>query len=723
MGDDDGGMILQKDGQAGLHIDAEASVGGGVLDAPPVFILSRDHREGLTRLAVDAGWKPVAARRMERSESRYLGSFARTALVDVRGHSQAEANEQVSGLAEAVEASGGALLVLADADQEPWLTGLLAAGATHFLVAPITRDRLAASLASADKLAQRIVGNLAAARNKHAVQRSDALFWRWSGRDRVLSISPALADLLQQVAPGRDHLRWGIADLVRLLDRSDRAGAIAAIRHAVDDLMPSAFAHAVPGQAGRRLVQHIYPDPAGFSGEIEELSFNRQSERQGHDFMTGLASRQGMLDWLGQSLSGGRSAIVLLIGLTDLDRINSAYGTMVGDAMIGRVALRIARMAHSAAGSEALAARIAGTEFAVAIPAEADADEQALLDRASLIAPQIIGDIDRPFNAGDHLIRLSARGGIAIANQADTPDSVLRRASSALADARRSSAQGGVRIRVADGKSLVLHQERIDSDLRLALDRGEIQILFQPQFAMSDDRIAGVEALARWQHPVHGAIGASSLFAIAERSDFLLPLSAHIQATALAEAGRWPASLSHLRVSVNVTAADLTQPDFLERMIEQIGQSGVERGRVTLEITESGLIENLDGAALLLAALREAGMAVAIDDFGTGYSSLAYLKSLPLDYLKIDSALAQDIAGSPRDRIIVRAIIDMARSLDLGVIAEGVETEAQLALLARAGCDSYQGFLRAPPMDSQALIRLVESQVDQPAALASPRDS
>jgi EAL domain-containing protein (putative c-di-GMP-specific phosphodiesterase class I) len=256
----------------------------------------------------------------------------------------------------------------------------------------------------------------------------------------------------------------------------------------------------------------------------------------------------------------------------------------------------------------------------------------------------------------------------------------------------------------------VLHHERIDSDLRLALDRGEIQMLFQPQYAMADDRITGVEALARWRHPVHGEIGAGALFAVAERSDFMVPLSDHIHARALELAASWPESLSHLRVAINVTAADIAQPEFLDTILDQVDLSGVARSRVTLEITEGGLIENLDGAAQLLTQLRSAGLTVAIDDFGTGYSSLAYLKSLPLDYLKIDSTIARDIAGSQRDRIIVRAIIDMARSLGLNVVAEGVETEPQLALLARAGVDIYQGFLRSPPLESAALIALVERE-------------
>ncbi|MCE7798211.1 GGDEF domain-containing phosphodiesterase [Sphingobium sufflavum] len=682
-----------------------------MLDAPPVFILSPEHREPLSVLAVQAGWKPVAARRRERAESRYLGSLARTALVDLRGVEEAQALDYVGSLAEAVEASGGAILLIVDDALEPALLRLIAAGGTHFLTGEVTGARLRAALASADKLAERLVGNLSAVRNRHAVQRSDALFWRWRSAERILSVSPALAAMLQGMAPGVDHARAGVADLVRVLDRSDRAGAIAAIRHAVDDLMPAAFAHSVPGKRDRRLVQHLYPDPAGFSGEVEELDTRRRADNRDRDFMTGLASRQGALGWIGGALGAGDQVIILLIGLAGLDRVNTGYGRMVGDAMLSRVAVRLSRMAAAVGGDNPLVARIAGAEFIIGMRAPAALGEKALVDRAALIAPQLLGDIDRPFNAGDHLIRLTARGGIAVSVEQDSAEAILRRASSALADARRTGANGGVRVRVAEGGSIALHHDRIDSDLRLALDRGEIQILFQPQYAMADDRITGVEALARWRHPVHGEIGAGALFAIAERSDFLVPLSDHIHARALEAAASWPDSLAHLRVAINVTAADIAQPEFVDHFLDQVSHAGIDRERVTLEITESGLIENLGAAAMLLTRLRSAGFLVAIDDFGTGYSSLAYLKSLPLDYLKIDSTIAQDIVGSHRDRIIVRAIIDMARSLDLHVIAEGVETEQQLALLARAGCDVYQGFLRSRPLESAALIALVEDSV------------
>jgi EAL domain-containing protein (putative c-di-GMP-specific phosphodiesterase class I) len=276
----------------------------------------------------------------------------------------------------------------------------------------------------------------------------------------------------------------------------------------------------------------------------------------------------------------------------------------------------------------------------------------------------------------------------------------------AVAEAK-SSDQGRIRFVTTADQNEFDHHHSLQADLRNALDRDEIELLFQPQVAIPSGKVIGVEALARWQHPVHGELGAVTLFAVAEQSDYLLALSNHVQRRAAEQAAAWPATLAQLRLSVNVTAADIARPGFAEGFLAMIDASGFPRNRLTVELTESGLVDDLAAAAELLAELRAGGCRVAIDDFGTGYSSLAYLKALPLDYLKIDKKLAQDITGTARDRIVVRGVIDMARSLGLAVIAEGVETEEQLALLAREGCNYYQGFLCAEPLDVTALEALV----------------
>ena len=254
-------------------------------------------------------------------------------------------------------------------------------------------------------------------------------------------------------------------------------------------------------------------------------------------------------------------------------------------------------------------------------------------------------------------------------------------------------------------------KRRLADDLRAAMDARQIELRFQPQAAMADGRITGVEALARWRHHRLGELGAERLFAAAARAALLPVLSRHIQTTALAEIAEWPPSLAHLRVAINVTAADLARSDFADDFLGQAAALNLDPHRLTLEITEHDLIANLDAAAAVLGELRALGVRTALDDFGTGYSGIAYLKALPLDYLKIDSRLAADIIGTPREQIVVRHVIAMARELGLAVIAEGVETEVHLAALAEAGCASYQGYLCAEPLTGAVLVELIESHL------------
>ncbi|EQB30053.1 hypothetical protein M529_21610 [Sphingobium ummariense RL-3] len=464
--------------------------------------------------------------------------------------------------------------------------------------------------------------------------------------------------------------------------------------------LPSSFSPAMLAatlRSAERLVERLAGGAAGPARPRIRWGETQEDDAANRDYLTGLRSRRAALGWLDRN--AGTGTTVLLLSISQFDRMNAAYGQMVGDALLGRIARRIERLAEDVTPA-ALIARIGGTEFLVGLTGEAAAGE-----RATFLARQLIAAIGRPFSAGDHLIRLTARCGIAQSRPEDDGAELIRRAGAALVDARRGGGEG-IRILSAERRSRQVDADQLETDLRLALDRGEIGIVFQPQYPVHQERISGVEALARWNHPQYGPLGAGMLFATAERSDYMLPLSAHIQAEALRQAARWPAGMGNLRLSINVTAADIAQPSFLADFLALVDGSGFPRARLTVEITESGLIEDVAGAAALLTALRSEGLAVAIDDFGTGYSSLAYLKNLPLDYLKIDSGLAQDIAGTARDRIIVRGVIHMAKSLGLKVIAEGVETEEQLDLLAREGCDFYQGFLRSAGISSAELVDL-----------------
>lgn len=248
-------------------------------------------------------------------------------------------------------------------------------------------------------------------------------------------------------------------------------------------------------------------------------------------------------------------------------------------------------------------------------------------------------------------------------------------------------------------------QRRLADELRAAIDAGEIELRFQPQVAMADNRIVGVEVLARWGHPQLGELGAERLFAAAARAALLPVLSAHIHAAALAEVAGWPASLAALTVAINVTASDLARPGFAPALLTTLEAREVAPRRLTVEVTEHEPIADLAGAAAVLAQLRAADVAVALDDYGSGFSGEAWFRALPLDYLKLDGALSQAILRAPEE---VAGVIAMARAAGLGVIAEGVETEPQRASLAATGATHYQGFLCAGPLDGAGLARLVE---------------
>lgn len=655
-----------------------------------LFIFSPDDRDALVQAARAVGWRPIGARRAAGAAQRYLRTDAQVVLVDMRGTAS---RERIAPLAAAAEAGGGALIVLVDADALDRVPSMMAAGASHFVAMPLTPDALRAVLASAQRLVERLGGGAMPEQRAQRIRRGDALYWTLDRGRGLLRLSDALAREM-----GLEHKTIKPSALVRLLPRGERQALLASVRSLDRFGRPAVLAHPLPGRPLERLAHHLRIDENTLSADVEHLhAAKADSELVARDFLTGLRSRQAAIDWIEAQDPG--EVTLLLISISQFERMNAAYGQMVGDALLGRVARRIERMVDDVPG--AVTARIAGTEFVVGLTGAVGGMEQA-----TFLARQLIGAIGRPFSAGDHLIRLTARCGIAQARAEDDAAQLMRRASIALGDAQAGGGEG-IRILSADTRSRQVDADQLETDLRLALDRGEIGIVFQPQYRVGRDIITGVEALARWNHPRHGPLSAGILFGTAERSDFMLPLSAHIQAEALRQAAAWPDTLSALRLSINVTAADIAQPRFMADFLGSVDQSGFPRSRLTVEITESGLIQDVSGAAALLMALRAEGLAVAIDDFGTGYSSLSYLKSLPLDYLKIDSGLAQDIAGSARDRIIVRGVIHMAKSLGLQVVAEGVETEQQLELLAREGCDYYQGFLRSAGISSDDLVALV----------------
>src|SRR5688500_15063724 len=239
----------------------------------------------------------------------------------------------------------------------------------------------------------------------------------------------------------------------------------------------------------------------------------------------------------------------------------------------------------------------------------------------------------------------------------------------------------------------------VAAELRAAMAKGEIEILFQPQFASSDGTLVGAEALARWLHPERGRIGADRLFELAAEAGLVEPLSRHIARTALGTAGNWPVPL---RLSLNVTAADVAAGDFAASIAGAVAEAGFPPEHLTLEITEQVLLADLDRTALRLRRLADLGIRIELDDFGAGFCNFDYLKRLPIHAIKLDRSMIDGILEDPRDLEVLRGILAMARALGLEVCAEGVEREEQRAVIAREGCSSWQGFYGGKPLRAAA---------------------
>ena len=668
----------------------------------PLFVLSFRHRNELATAVSLAGWQAIAARRADNAEQRFVASGAMVALVDARGAFD-EGLAAVRALADAVEVNAASLLVLISRTDVDHLDTLVQAGATHYLASPFKDTEMLQSLRFAERHAVRLAGGDNVIGRRREVDLDGVLAWQ---ADIVGGQAVVSEGLRKRLA--LDSREIGMFALLDKLKPDDRAAGRVAIRRILADYRPTAFTHMLPdGAVGEvRAAQHLRLDTSRnlIFGTIEPLDIDADAiARGGRDALTGLRDAASARRWIETRLGVG-TFHVLLLTITRFEMINTAFGRETGDELLQSVARLIGPLVRELAGKRTIVARTAGAEFIIGI------DGAIGDDRVMLLAEQLVDLIERPMLSGSNLITLSSAVSIVESSGKDESAShLLRRASLALSDAKASD-QGRIRMVSSAAQDSAARDAALQSDLRNALGRDEIDILFQPQVSITSGRIVGVEALARWQHPEHGELGATTLFAVAEQSDYLLALSAHIQQRATRMAANWPESLSALRMAINVTAGDIGRAGFVDGLLSMVDECGFPRGRLTVEITESGLIEDLANAASLLAALRAGGCRVAIDDFGTGYSSLAYLKALPLDYLKIDKKLAQDIAGSTRDRIVVRGVIDMARSLGLAVIAEGVETEEQLVLLAREGCNYYQGFLCAEPLNTNALVELMAKQ-------------
>ena len=419
---------------------------------------------------------------------------------------------------------------------------------------------------------------------------------------------------------------------------------------------------------------------------MDEL--REKSDGAGHDRSLTMRRSRDVREWLAEQTDD--AVTLLLLGIKDLKQINDRLGRATGDAVIRRVGQQIRAFAQQQLSPIQLMARMPGREFLLVVSGNAGGRQ------IELAAQKLLEMVSVDLSEGDNPLHINPRIGIALSQPGENRQNLAARAGEALA---KAYGRKGKRFIVADATAIRQADttELLDAATRAALAERQISILLQPQFEVATGRLVGAEALARLNHPDLGEVSAGDLFAAADRCDLREELSHLIQEGAINLAARWPAALNNLRLAVNLGAEELTD-NYGPRLLELLSQSGFAPDRLTLELTEESLIRDLDLAAGQLELLRAMGVRIAVDDFGTGYSSLAYLKALPLDYLKLDKGMTPDIVGTGKDRVILRAVIAMAKALDISIIAEGVERPEELEMLKAEGCDYFQGFLRAPPL-------------------------
>ncbi|MFG2643504.1 putative bifunctional diguanylate cyclase/phosphodiesterase [Streptomyces sp. NPDC048370] len=425
-----------------------------------------------------------------------------------------------------------------------------------------------------------------------------------------------------------------------------------------------------------------------------------RAEEQLKDPLTGLPNRQWLLERAWSALEeaegeGVRSALVLI----DLDRfrsVNDTLGHLAGD----RLLLQIAERLKLALPRGAEAARLGGDEFAVLLPT---ADSTTSAQR---VARHLVAELSSPLDLDGLTLVLEASAGVAVfPDHALDAEGLLRRADVAMYQAKRD--RTGVEVYESKRDSNTPDRLGLLGDLRRALDAGDVELHYQPKVRF-DGQVAGLEALVRWVHPERGRVPPDEFIAIAESSGLMPHLTEYVLETALAQVARWRAQGLNVPVAVNVSPRDVHTPGFAGAVAARLARHGVPAGALQLEITEHVLLEDPQRAADTMAGLTGHGVKMSLDDFGTGYSSLVHLRRLPVSELKIDRSFVARLAVDAEDAEIVRCTLDLAHSLGLLVVAEGVEDDETWERLRDLGCDAVQGWLVAaamPPAETTAWLR------------------
>jgi diguanylate cyclase (GGDEF)-like protein/PAS domain S-box-containing protein len=461
---------------------------------------------------------------------------------------------------------------------------------------------------------------------------------------------------------------------------------------------------------GNNLLDH--PGVRGVVLTARDVTERKRAEDRVHylanyDVLTGLPNRFLMQDRLSQIIAHAhRNKLRVALMHIDLDRfkvVNETLGHYVGDALLKQAAERVRKATHE--GNTV--ARVGGDEFTIVFP------NVTSLQSLSTTAEAILDDLSRPFPSDDQELFLSASIGISLCPEdASSVDELIKHADAAMSRAKNFG-RNNFQFFTANMNREVQERMLIEAGLRTAIQRNELSLVYQPKIDLATRRIFGAEALVRWKHPKLGMISPSRFVPVAEEAGLVGQIGEWVLQNTCRQIREWQDAGYSLQVAVNVSPRQFQDYDLAELVMDIMRDVGVQAQNLEIELTESAVMTDAESSIISLERLAALGVQIAIDDFGTGYSSLSYLKRLPLDLLKIDQSFVRDITSDPNDAAIVRAIITLASSLGIKVIAEGVETEAQLAFLNAYGCQYAQGYLFGRPLTGPELIDLVNAQQEQ----------
>jgi diguanylate cyclase (GGDEF)-like protein len=436
--------------------------------------------------------------------------------------------------------------------------------------------------------------------------------------------------------------------------------------------------------------------------EATELAAQQIEHLAYHDALTGLPNRPLFMDRLIVALAqADRGSQRLAVFFLDLDRfkdINDSLGHSLGDALLKAVAERIRRCVREGD----TVARLGGDEFTLLIPRMENVEDVAK------VAQKILETLKIPFYIHERELFVTTSIGISVyPNDGLDPETLLRNADSAMYRAK-DQGRDNYQLYAPAMNARALERLALENMLRKAVSQQELLVHYQPLVDLHTRQIIGLEALVRWNHPDLGLLSPAHFISVAEVSGLIIPIGLWVLRTACRQLRIWQKKVDYdLAVSVNLSARQFQQPDLVEQIRAAVNESGIHPSSLELEITESNAMQNAENTIYTLRELKALGVRIAMDDFGTGYSSLNYLKRFPIDTLKLDQTFVHDVTTDASDAAIVSAVISMAHSLNLAVVAEGVETEGQLAFLRRQRCDRIQGHLLSPALSAEAVEPLL----------------